>query len=168
MTLEALNQILKWTVAVLPFALAFAGVGALITNNMINARKDAEIQSLKPRAISETQRRELLHRLTNSHGRVGFMTRLMDAESGDYADQLADIFKAAGWDIAPTVKTSLNDLSGFVTLTATNPNLAGLGDTVANALNAAGIDCHPQPIEPNSVGGGAEPDTLYIVVGRKK
>jgi hypothetical protein len=142
MTLEALNQILKWTVAVLPFALAFAGVGALITGNIITTQKEAEIQSLKPRAVTETQRRDLLHRLNNSHGRVGFMTRLMDAESGDYADQLADIFKAAGWDIAPTVKTSLNDLPGFVTLAATNPNLAALADTVANALNAAGIHCH--------------------------
>jgi hypothetical protein len=168
LNLETLNPFFKWTAAVLPFALAFAGVGALITGNKIAARKDAEIQALKHRTVSEEQRIKLLDRLRHVRGKIGFMSRLMDGESGDYAAQLAGKFKEAGWEIAPMLRHSLNDLPGFVTLAGTSPKLASIGDTVANALNDVGIDCHPEFIDPHSVGGGAEPDTLYVVIGRKK
>jgi hypothetical protein len=168
MTVENLNQIFRWTAVILPFVLAFVGVGALITGNIITSRKDAEIQLLKPRVVSDSQRQNLLRYLANIHGKIGFITHMLDGESEDCAKQLTSIFKAGGWEIAPTVKNSLNDLPGFVVMVTMDPDLIGLGDTVGNALNAAGIPCQPRHIEPNSIGASLEPDKLYIVVGRKK
>lgn len=153
---------------ILPFIVALVGIGALVTGNIISARKDAEIVLLKPRTVSETQKQKLLSVLSNIHGRIGVISRAFDGESSDYADQIVAIFKDASWEIAPAVRSSLNDFPGFVTLTDTNANLVELGIAVANALNAAEIDCRPQQIKPGSIGGGLQPDTLYVVVGRKK
>jgi hypothetical protein len=167
-TVETLNQIFRLSAVILPFFLAFVGFGALITGNIINARKDAEIQLLKPRSISEKQKTDLLQGLRNTRGRIGVISRLMDGESADYADQIAAVFAAAQWTIAPPVRSSTNDLPGFVTLTDTNANLVDLGIAVATALNAASIDCRPVQLPTHTIGGGLQPDTLYIVVGRQK
>jgi hypothetical protein len=167
MTVETLNQIFKWSAVILPFVLAFVGFGALITGNIINTRKDVIIQALQPRGISETQTKELLRHLENTHGKIGFVSRVLDGESADYADKLSAIFDKAHWEIAPPVRNSTNDLPGYVTLTGTNPNLAPLGKIVADALNAAHLDCRPQRIEPNTISGELQPDTIYVVIGRK-
>ena len=51
MTIENWNQIFRWTTVILAVVLAFAGIGAKITGNIINQRKNAEIQSLKSRSL---------------------------------------------------------------------------------------------------------------------
>jgi hypothetical protein len=61
----------------------------------------------------------------------------------------------------------LLDLPGYVTLAGTDPSLVALGDIVAAVLNAADIVCRPEHVPEGQVGGPLQPNTLYILVGRK-
>ena len=149
-----------------------ARIGDLQTTHLNQAeqtisRQSVEIQSLKPREVLATQSNELLRLLTDTHGKIGFISQVMNGESADYGEKLARVFGQAGWDIAPAIRNSTNDLPGYVTLAGTNPKLEPLGMIVAKALNAAGIDCRPQWIQPNTVGGDLQTDTIYVVIGRK-
>ena len=47
----------------------------------------------------------------------------MDPESADYCDQLVLIFQKAGWNVMPIIRTSLNDLSEYLSVFITGENL---------------------------------------------
>lgn len=126
-----------------------------------------QINTLQPRHLSEAQEKQLTATLATTKGKVGFMSLLLDGESADFADDLATVFRDAGWDVVPTVRTSLNNFSGFVTIGVTGEGLDEIADFVCKALNLAGITCKYENIQPNSIGGELEPNTVYVIVGRK-
>ena len=97
------------------------------------------------------------------------MSRLMDGESADFADDLAAVFREAGWTVVPTLRTSTNDFPGYVVLFGVG-DAAGLEESarfVRTKLNQAGIDCRFEPIREESIGSLREDNTVYITVGRK-
>ena len=102
-------QIFSWAAITLSVLTAFASAGALYYRNIATAQKDAQIERLKPRTISEEQKTALGKRLGGSTGTVAFIYRLMDGEGKDFAHQMADAFSAAGWQVASNAGNSLND-----------------------------------------------------------
>jgi hypothetical protein len=167
MTVALWKQIFQFT-GILASALALlSGIGIVLTSRIIDQRKEAEIRRLHPRTISDDQRRRIISALGGRTGRIGVSTKMIDGEAADYGDAIAAVFRDAGWEIVPPNRLLLLDLPGYVTLAGTDPSLAALGDIVAAALNAAGIVCRPEHVPEGQVGGPLQPNTLYILVGRK-
>lgn len=130
----------------------------------------ARVEAVQPRRLSDEQRASLVRFLsTREKGWIGFCSRLMDGESADFALQLSESFEEAGWQIRPQVKTSLNDFPGYVSLFRVGPDpaLDAHASTVAAALVSAGVDCRVEAIEQSSIGGQIEPNSVYVVVGRR-
>ncbi len=163
------NVIFKIALVFGAIVTAIGTVGTLYTDRIIDSRKGAEIAALQPRRLSSDQRTWLLNKLSQRKGgMVAFASRLMDGESADYADDIASVFKAAGWNVGPTARTSLNDLPGFLTLAVTGQDLQPTADFVYQALNESGVEVRLVEVPQNSIGGGLQANTVHIVVGRRR
>lgn len=133
--------------------------------------KNAEIETLKPWQLSAAQQKKLMEELRSfSAGKIAFAHRLMDAEGRDFAEQLAGIFKSAGWSIGGIGGSSLNDLLGRVTVAidaaSSSADFLKTADRLCDALTRTGIPCGGDMI-PHSLGGPVEPGAILIVIGRK-
>ena len=175
MTVDTVSQILRWTAAIFSTLAAFSTIGFLVTSNIISKRdtairkqKDAEIEMLKPRSLSAEQKSKLQAALQGQQGTVGFISKLMDGESLDFAEALEAEFRAAGWTVQPTAKTSVNEFPGYVVVVASTAVVGPLADSAAKALIGAGIECRPETPAPNSIGANILPDTVYVITGRKR
>jgi hypothetical protein len=135
----------------------------------VNARKDAEIELLKPRHVSDAQKNRLSTALTTRRGRIGFKSKFLDGESFSYAVQLQDVFRSARWEVEEAIdRTSTNALFGFLGIRFTDPNLLDLTKFVCETLKDTGIDCRPVDIPANTFTGGMKENSIYIFVGQKK
>jgi len=167
MNTELLHSIFNW-VAIGAIALSLiSAIGIVWTGKIIDYKKDAEIAKLQPRILSNFQKTALLEKISQQKGRIGFISLMMDGESLDFADELADVFKKAGWNLAPTIRTSLNDFPGFLSIFVTGQNLDASASLVCRSFQEINIDCRSEKIEGSSIGGVRELDTVYVVVGRK-
>jgi hypothetical protein len=90
----------------------------------------------------------------------------MDGESCDYATELAGIFLAAGCQVPEPIKTSLNDLPGYLVVTVHGTVDSSSVSNVTMAIQAAGIPIKSDPINENSVGTWYE-NAVHVIVGRR-
>ena len=188
-TLRRWSQILLWVSIVLPILAALA-VGARyyiewyekqlsgrITSAAIQqAKQDAaeartELSALKEktaaRRLSAEQRQAMLPPLAKLRGRsVAFACRMMDGESCDYATELAAFFLEAGCQVPEPIKTSLNDLPGYVALAPHGKVDTEIPELLARAFQAASIPVRIEAVKENSVGGWYQ-DVVHVIVGRK-
>ena len=163
------HSIFIWISIIAAILTALAAVGSWWTGRILEQQRERQIAQLQPRRMSAPQRAQLVELVRQRPARIGFVSRMMDGESADFADDLAGAFRQAGWTVAPTLRTSLNDFPGYVVLFAVG-NEAGLEETarfVRTTLNQAGIDCRFERIDAGSIGGQREDNTVYITVGRK-
>lgn len=166
--MELLHQIFSWAAIGLTIFAAIASGGALVTGKYLDQQKNAKIVELQPRTLTDTQKKKLLEIVAKQPGRIGFVSRLMDGESSDFADLLTSVFTEAGWTIAPTIRTSLNDFPGFLSIFVTGENLNPSADFICKSFQETDIVCHSENIQDSSIGGVREPNTVYVVVGRKR
>jgi hypothetical protein len=130
------------------------------------SRQNADIDRLKPWRVSDNEAKKLQTALASiAPGKLAFAYRLMDGQGKDFADQLAGIFRAAGWLIGGIGGSSLNDFPGVTV--ATSLSLMQTADHLCDALTQAGIHCGGADLAPNSLGGPIEPGSILIIVGRK-
>ena len=93
-----------------------------------------------PRTLSEHQRQAMLPLLEALKGRpVAFACRMMDGESCDYTNEIAQFFLAAGCQVPETIKTSVNDLPGSLAITLHGTADASVAQAVLSVFEAAGI-----------------------------
>jgi hypothetical protein len=147
-----------------------AGIGTWWTSRILGEQRERQIAELQPRRISVSQRARLVELARQRPNRIGFVSRVQDGESADFADHLAAAFRDAGWNVAPTLRTSTNDFPGYMVLFAVGDE-AALAETarfVRSTLQQAGIDCRFEPLREESIGGERQDDTVYITVGRKR
>jgi len=165
--------IVGWSAA---FIAAVGGLGSWITGSMIDKAKNKEIavletqvQSLGPRTLNADQKQKLIEKLKtyNDVKRIGFYSRMMDRESAAFADILSETFKEAGWDVALTNRSSLNDFPGFLSIFTVGKPPKTLVKFILEAFQEIGVDCHSENIKENSLSGKRELDRVYIVVGSK-
>lgn len=174
MSIEVLHSVFAWVAIVAAVLAAIATIGTWWTGKVVDQRQAAKIAALEhevavvqPRRLSDDQHQRLIERVSQHKGKVGMASHLMDGESSDFANMLGSAFAAAGWEVVPQLRTSLNDLPGFLSVFVTGPNLEATANVVCQALKDVGLDCHPEQIAEGSIGGAREADTVYIVVGRK-
>jgi hypothetical protein len=126
-----------------------------------------KIAQLEPRKLSIEQKKLLKDKLSLKKGpTIVFVSRLMDGESLDFANMIASIFLEAGWDVKPTIRTSINDFPGFLSLFITG-NVDSEALNISKMLNDVNILCRNEPIEAGSIGSIPYENSIYIVVGRK-
>jgi predicted GTPase len=176
MSIEFLNSFFIW-LAIIAAGLAFlSGVGSYYTGKIIERQKnqkivsiEADLHSVNPRTVSEQQRNTLIEKLPQLKGQsIVFVSRLMDGESLDYARQLEEIFKNAGFIVGPTNTSLLDDFPGFLTAAVSaEGDPQKRIDTIKEIFDYAGIDFRFTDIRPNSVTIQSQPNTIYIFVGRK-
>lgn len=188
-TLRWWSQILLWISIVLPSLGALAAgaryyveryekqlSGRLTVAAIEQAKGDAaaarsELSELKektaPRHISAEQRKMMLTKLGTLNGRpIAFACRLMDGESCDYATELARLFIEAGCEVPEPIKTSVNDLPGYLAITVHGKADDSVANGLAGVFQAAGIPAKIEAIKENSVGVWY-PDLVHVIVGRK-
>jgi hypothetical protein len=71
-------------------------VGIFFTSRVVDAGKDAEIQRLKPRSLTDDQKNRLRTIVASKKARIGISSKLLDGESADFADQISAVFREAG------------------------------------------------------------------------
>ena len=167
LTAEFWSSVLPWATVVFSL-LALVSTGAsIVARDRVAEQKAAEINKLKPRVITDTQRSTLIDKLKSRPAKIGLVTPLMDGEARDYAESLGSAFKEAGWEVAPVNAQSLNTFAGYVVLAQVDPKVGPTLDFVADALRSIGVDVRAEPIREGSLGGQFSPDTGYVIIGRK-
>ena len=127
-----------------------------------------KLARLAPRTLTFEQKRLLVKKLSIAKGRpVAVASRMLDGESADYADEIAQLFKETGWDVGPTNRSSLNDFPGFLSLFVTGDKLEREASIIARSFQEVGINCHSEKISEGSISGQLA-DRVYVVVGRKR
>jgi hypothetical protein len=91
---------------------------------------------------------------------------MLDGESCDCATELAVLFLQAGCQVPEPIKTSLNDLPGYLALAAYGKIDIEIPALLANVFQAAGIPARIEAVKENSVGGWYQ-DVVHVIVGRK-
>lgn len=191
-TIEALrrwSQIFLWVSVLLPILGALAvgaryyverranQLSAHLTDSAIQqAKQDAitartELADLKqksaPRQLSATQRTAMLPLVKTLKGQpIAFACRMMDGESCDYATDLAAFLAGVGCQVLEPIKTSLNDLPGYLAITTRGQVDPQLGNQLLAAFTAAGIPAKVEAVKENSIGAWYN-DAVHVVVGRK-
>jgi hypothetical protein len=192
-TIEALRRwshVLLWVSIVLPvFGAVAAGAryyverranqlaGRVTASAIAQAQLDAaaarsELSHLKertsPRRLSPEQRLAMRPLLQSLKGhQVAFACRMMDGESCDYATELAQFFLDAGCQVPEPIKTSVNDLPGYIAITNHGKSDKQVAQLVKRSLDAGDIPSRIEEIKENSVGIWYD-DVVHVVVGRKK
>jgi hypothetical protein len=189
-TLRRWSHILLWVSIVLP-ALGAVAAGAryyveryekslsaqATTAAIRQATHDAAIartelsqikEKTSPRTLSAQQRNAMLPSLARLKGNpVAFVCRMMDGESCDYATELAAVFLEVSCQVPEPIKTSLNDLPGYLAITVRGKADPEIAPAIVRAFEAAGIQGRIEQIKENTVGAWY-PDIVHIIVGRKK
>jgi len=134
--------------------------------------KDKRIEELKkqvsPRQLTEEQKTELLKKLSAMNkSPITIISRLSDAEGKQYAEQIAAIFRASGWDVKGVGSGYLDDTSGDVILAVTDQSQIKIADELMKILNQSNIRCFPEKIRDGSI-GSVDPGHIVMIVGSKK
>jgi hypothetical protein len=152
--LRCWSHALYWISILLPLLGVFAGVARFYVDRREKALSSAvakaeleksrqEFAELKaktaPRRLTSEQKAAMLSVLSQSPpGSVTFVSRLMDGEGADFANEIGQVFQEAKWTVAFN-KTSLSHFEGysmaFVGVDAAPPET----DAIVNSLAAGGI-----------------------------
>ena len=109
----------------------------------------------------------MLRLLANLEGRsIAFACRMMDGESCDYADELAAFFLEAGFKVPEPIKTSVNDLPGYLAIVSRGSVDDDLRTLLLDTFEAARIPARIESIDPATVGAWYD-DVVHVLVGRK-
>lgn len=127
-----------------------------------------EIEKLaQPRTLSREQKTRLLQLLSvKSNFQIILVCRLMDQESANYAEEIAEVFRQSGWAVGPTNKSFLDNIESDAAVAVTNDSQRETANNIAMILNSVGIKCGPEQIRENSI-SGVQPDTIYLIIGSK-
>jgi hypothetical protein len=119
------------------------------------------------RRLTDAQRETMARVLAKATGASAVVVcKLLDGESCDYADQIAQVLRAANWIVEPINKTSLADLPGVIAVYRPFQQSPRGAQVMQEALVAAGVSHQIGMLDEESTNrfGGYK---VYIVVGRK-
>mgnify|MGYP003588161740 CR=1 FL=1 len=126
-------------------------------------------EKTSPRVLNEEQSKTLHNLLSfESKFQIAGMCRMMDSESYNYAEQLLSPFRKKKWKVLETNRTFLDDIDSDVVVAITENEQIEVANHIILALNKVGIAAKKlDKIRENSF-SGAQPNTIYLIVGTKK
>lgn len=175
MSINFLHSIFSWIAITAAILVVVSTIGTWWTGRIIDRKREEKIIALQegldtvqPRSLSPIQKEQLKEKIAGQKNKIGFVSKIFDRESENFAIEISKVFTEAGWDsISPINKTLLDDTNGEVTIFA-EPDSYKYADLVCQSLNEVGITCVPQEIRAGAVSGHFQEDAIYIVVGSKK
>ncbi len=143
-----------------------------ILSKELNASKEliAKLEKkTSPRELTEQQSKTLTNLLSfQSKYQVAGMCRMMDTASFNYAEKLVSVFRKAQWKVRETNRSFLDDIDNDVVVAITENEQVEIANKIILALNTVGVAAKKlDKIRENSF-TGAQPDTIYLIVGTKK
>jgi len=143
-----------------------------VLSKELNASKEliAKLEKkTSPRKLTEGQSKTLLNLLSfESKFQVAGMCRMMDTESYNYAEQLVSVFRNAKWKVRETNRTFLDDIDSDVVVAITENEQIEVANQIILTLNKVGIAAKKLDKIREKSFSGAQPDTIYLIVGTKK
>ena len=136
-----------------------------VGNNTIVASSD--------RTLSSDQIDLLKHVLSQSTGKVALKSKLFDSEAKNYANQLAEVFRLAGWQVGPNSHDLLDDflndeINIFMTGSDSTSSVIIYPVLRISAFDQAKIRYRSEQPRTGSFGGNLQEDTLYLEIGSKE
>ncbi|OGX17329.1 MAG: hypothetical protein A3K83_01315 [Omnitrophica WOR_2 bacterium RBG_13_44_8b] len=120
-----------------------------------------------PRTIAQEQKDKLISLLSfKSEFPIAVACRMQDQESLNYAEELAEIFRKANWQVKPTNRTFLDNIQNEVAIEVTDDKQIETVNKIAAIFNMVGILCGPEKIRENSL-SGIQANTIYLIIGSK-
>jgi len=122
------------------------------------------------RNLTPDQKSILKNTLKGSIEDVIFISKIFDPEAKKYADQLAEVFSSAGWNVvAPIHQDLLDDFNGKINIFMTSSTTKNtiIYNLSVPAFDQSGITYDSKVPRDGSFGGGLRENTLYIEVGSK-
>jgi len=124
-----------------------------------------------PRRLSGDQKSKILSALSGAVPLpIAVVSRLMDAEGRDFAEDLASLFESLHWPVSRDGSWTQSDKGVFIAMVDPNPIQLSLISPLSAALKSASIEHEIIPIQPNNIGRIGEhfqPNVLYLLVGAK-
>ena len=123
--------------------------------------------AVEPRTLSDQHKvtlRKLLEPLPNKQ--IHIVSRMMDGEGKDFATELADVFRAAGWEAHLNDKLTENPTGLGVCSYKSEKKLPG-HDAMREVFLKAGFDCKDVHVGDNKIPWPQDANVL-LVVGRRK
>lgn len=152
---------------VLVFSICDDIVSAYETRQL-QKRVEAAEHALAPRTVSKEQAKQILKALrAQPNGLVYVVSRMMDGEGNDYADQLAQVL-ANAWRVVRSPETGnlTENVTGLGVCSYKSRDKLPGHDALRECLLVAGIPCKDIMIRENTVPVPDGPG-LLLVVGRK-
>ncbi len=140
----------------------------IVTQNQMGGQVAHSITNVgpQPRHLTVEQRQAMMPLLEKLRGRpVAFACRMLDGESCDYATELATLFLQAGCQVPEPIKTSLNDLAGYLAIAAYGNIDIDMPAQLAIVFQVAGIPARIEAVNESSVGTWYR-DVVHVIVGR--
>ncbi|HVC44736.1 MAG TPA: hypothetical protein VND20_07940 [Candidatus Binataceae bacterium] len=173
--LDTVFTVTQWAMAIFGFLTAVAIVISIIASNRANSLKDetwlgeretlqTQIQQLTPRRLTPEQKVKILLALPRQPYSIRITCTMGDGESFDYASDLMEVLKEAGWTVED------NGLSQalftgkppplWITVSSAD-EVPPAANALANAFKAAGIAVIGQ------IDKGLNPTQVGLFVGHK-
>lgn len=131
------------------------------------ARVELE-RKIAPRRLTGEQRAKMLRILERDTGHaVIFVSRLMDAEGADFANDFVSVLTAANWNAQSTPMHTGNQ-EGVSISTVSGARLPGIS-TLSTALDSIGILHNQTSRKPDdkTIPSGFLPEVIYLVIEHK-
>ena len=140
--------------------------------NLKSDKLEADNLALKakiaPRRLSGEQRKKISQLPSDPFPELIVVSREMDPEGQDFADDFVEALKDANWNVGPSSKDWLLSKKGiFIGFVGEKPK--GF-DELAHALDGAAIKYTPMEISSeylHTIARGFKPGVLYLIVGAK-
>jgi hypothetical protein len=91
---------------------------------------------------------------------------MMDEESLNYADQIAEVFQKANWNVGPNNRSFLDNIQSDTGIAVTDDSQQDDAKKIAAIFNSIGITCQAEKIREKSI-SGVQKKTIYLIVGSK-
>jgi hypothetical protein len=155
----------------LDVAAAILLVAGLILSAVEHYRSAKSFRELSektsPRHLTAQQLSAMEPLLGKLKGRpVAFAFRMMDGESSDYTSELVQLFRDAGCQVPEPIKTSVNDLTGYLAISPHGQVDSDMSDLLLEVFRAANIPAKAETLNENSIGMWYD-NVVHVVVGRR-
>lgn len=134
------------------------------------AERIQELEELaSPRKLTQDQKKNLSDQLKSfkSEFQVMFTSRLLDQESANFAEQIAEIFRQSNWKVGPANKSFYTgNIKGDVAIVITDDSQKSDANKIIGFFDLVGIKVKKEQIRENTI-SGIQQNTIHIVIGSK-
>ena len=125
-------------------------------------------EKLKPRKLTDVQKKSILSLLKDEHFPIFISSKMMDTECYQFAKQISDVLKHAGWGVfLSDAKTSIVDFQGIGIFSFPDNSFMKAENKLINTFTSVGIVAEKISIPRNKMGEFPNSPCIVLIVGGK-